>query len=345
MSKASKNDYKRLPMPHNSKFKTSLKKNSTTYCFWFNRMCNIYMNRCLWEGFDYTVDLPTLEYGLLTNGNVCFFKDKVIGQLALMGAPSGTIDVYNLPVSYYIHTASGYNNHLRVSRFDPGQNAVVIWDNAMRIAPLSTINDYAIRITEALRAADVNVNNQKTMNVILCSESQRLSLENLMKNYDGNVPHMLADKSLLRDQEGFDVHRIDTPYVADKLWTYITNIWNDFLTWAGIENATNQKRERLVSDEVNANYGNVEMERNVTLQTRQIAADNINRLFGLDIKVRFNSALDTQLNLPFQMQTEREEGGIDGSIYSNAERDGRLLRRQLDTETSELFRQDTSDSQ
>lgn len=299
------------------------------------------MNRCIWEGFSETVDIPTLEYGLLANGNVCFFEDPVIGELALMGAPGGVIDVYNLPVEYYIHTASGYSNTLRTSRFDPEQSGVIIWDNAMRVAPLMAINDFAIRITDALRSADVNVNNQKTMNVILCDEAQRLSFINLMKNYDGNVPHMLADKNLLRGEDGFQVCRIETPFVADKLWTYITNIWNDFLTWCGIENATNQKRERLVSDEVNANYGNVEMERHVTLQTRQIAADQINRLFGLDIKVRFNSALDTQLNLPFQLQTDREEGGEDGSIYSDGQGDDRLLQSQLDPTTTELFRQDT----
>lgn len=315
-----RNAYKELPIPRNTQFDNSLALNTNTYYFWFNRMCEIVLSLFKWENMPETVDLPTLEYGLLMNGNVCFFKDIVLGYLALMGAPSGKIDVYNYPSAYYIHTASGYNNHLAVSKFSMKRTGVVIYGNYMRTSPIIVIKDYALRLTEAMRSADVNINNQKTMNIILCNDSQRLSFENMMKNYDGNVPHMLADKNLIRDGEDFIVKRIEAPFVADKVWTYITNIWNDFLTWCGIENATNQKRERLVADEVNANYGNVEMERNTMLGARKIACDEINKLFGLDIDVKFNSSLNTALNIPFQMGDNE-----DGNLYDQDTRTGELL--------------------
>lgn len=318
------NSYKQLPIPHNTEFDTSLAANTNTYYFWFNRMCEIVLNLFKWENMPDSVDLPTLEYGLLMNGNVCFFKDPVLGYLCLMGAQTGNMDVYNYPNKYHVHTASGYNNTLAVSKLNPSRNGVVIYSNYLRTTPLVVLQEYALRLTDAMRSCDVNINNQKTMNIILCSDSQRLTMKNLMKNYDGNVPHMLADKNLIRDGEDFIVKRIDAPFVADKVWTYITNIWNDFLTWCGIENATNQKKERLVSNEVNANYGNVEMERNTMLGARKIGVEQINKLFDLDIAVHFNSSLNTALNIPFQ-----EEDSIDyGEIYYDNQRTGEILSGQ-----------------
>lgn len=309
--------YKMLPQSNDTQFKISLRQNMNTFYFFFNRMCRIYMNLTVLEGVPDSVDIPTLKWGLITNGNVCYFNDIVMGDLCLMGAPSGMVDVYNYPNAYYIHTASGYNRHLRVSRFDPKQDGVVIYSNYMRTAPLIDLQEYALRLTDCLRSADVNIKNQKTMNIIRCKESTRLTFVNIMKNYDGNVPHMLADENIMREDEDFKVYRLDTPFVADKIWTYITNIWNDFLTYCGIENATNQKKERLVSDEVNANYGDVEMERNNIVGVQQYYFDQVNKLFGTNIKVRFNSSLDTSLNIPFQ------RGDVDygKEFYSEQARD------------------------
>ena len=114
--------------------------------------------------------------------------------------------------------------------------------------------------------------------------------------YDGNEPFIFGNKNL--DLE--DIKTLDTkaPYVADKLETLKHSIWNEALTFLGIENSNQDKRERLVADEVASNYGNVEAQRNIFLNARQIAADKINQMFGLDIKVSFNSDIKTMVNEP-----------------------------------------------
>lgn len=313
-----KNRYKELPTPRNTAFNNSLRKNTNTYYFWFYRMCELYMNRLVFEDVPSTIDIPTLQYGLLFNGNVCYFNDDILGNLCLMGVPSREVDVYNYQIGYYIHTASGYNRHLRVSRFDPNRNGVVIYANQMRQADISIIMDYAERFYEILRSADVNIANQKTMKIFQTTEAQRLTLENLLKNYSGNVPLTLVDKTFnLQGEDGNMVIDMTSPYVADKLWTYLTNLWNDFLTWAGFENANNQKRERLVEDEVNSNYGNVEISRRAALAMPEIAVREINELFGTNIKVRFNSQLPTMLNKAFI-------GGDNGDLYDSDTGIGRL---------------------
>lgn len=164
--------YRELPGTMDTKFKNSLRRNSNTYYFWFYRMAEIYMNRLIFKNIPKTIDVPTMMWGILANGNVCYFNDVIMGNLCLAGVPSKSVDVYGYQKGYYIHTASGYNNHLSVSRFSPNRNGVVIYANYLRNADIMIVMDYAERLYSALRTWDVNMHNQKTSKIIGMPESQ-----------------------------------------------------------------------------------------------------------------------------------------------------------------------------
>lgn len=313
MGRRNKGRYKQLPMPNNTGFKTSLDGNTGAYYMYFYRMVEIYMSRLKWNYVPDSIDIPTIMYSLLFQGNIGWLMDPVIGLLALPGTPSKSVDVYNYCRGYYIHTASGYNAHLNVSRFSLNRTGVVMYANMMRQPDILVIMEYAKRMADALRTCDVNIAVQKTMKIFGTTEEQKLTMENLLKDYMGNVPLCMVDKKI--DLGGIEhpVYDLTSPYVADKVWVHLTNIWNDFLTWVGIENATNQKRERMVTDEVNANYGNVEMERKAFIDMIRIGIKDVNKLFGQNITVDFNSDLVSGLNMPMLYS-----GGSrsDGEIYN-----------------------------
>ena len=89
--------------------------------------------------------------------------------------------------------------------------------------------------------------------------------------------------------DAFQVFDITTPYVGNELQTYKHQIWNEALTYLGIENVNTDKKERLISDEVVNNMGDVEAERFTRLNARRQACEEINELFGLDVQVDFRS--------------------------------------------------------
>jgi len=63
----------------------------------------------------------------------------------------------------------------------------------------------------------------------------------------------------------------------------------------GLNNANQDKKERLVTDEVSANDEQVMASRNIHLKARKTAADKINKMFGLNINVKFDDMVDTTI--------------------------------------------------
>ena len=155
------------------------------------------------------------------------------------------------------------------------------------------------------RAIDVNARAQKTPILITCEEKQRLSMLNMYKQYDGNAPVIFGDKALNTG----DIKAISTgaPYVADKLYTLKTEIWNEALTYLGISNINITKKERLITDEVQRNQGGTIMSRESRLMARQKACEEINKMFGLDIWVEFKSDTRVQDDYIFDEKDGEED--------------------------------------
>ena len=108
------------------------------------------------------------------------------------------------------------------------------------------------------------------------------------------------------------------PYVADKAMNAYNAIWNEYLTFLGIVNHNSDKKEREVQIEVMGHMGQTEMSRTTMLRSRQIGFDKVNKMFGLDVKVRFNSDL---ANFFMENKIDYEWGDEDVSVHNNGEED------------------------
>lgn len=266
----------------------SAELNNKTYIDYYDRLMELALNVFEWENLPPTVDERFLELTLYEMGYCLYFNDPLIGDLALTCTIGGRLDVYRIPILRRAYAVNGYNKMCST------RDSVLIFNNYLHTPTLLTIELFARRLYEIERAIDVNVKGQKTPKAILSSEQQRLTMKNLFMQYDGNEPFIFGDKNL--DIEGIKSLDIGSPFVADKLQILKHQIWNEALTFLGIENSNQDKKERLVSDEVGSNYGNVEAQRNVMLNARRQAVKKINAMFGTDINVKFRSNLATMVN-------------------------------------------------
>ena len=60
------------------------------------------------------------------------------------------------------------------------------------------------------------------------------------------------------------------------------------MTYLGIDNANTDKKERLITDEVESNNEIIKYYLNCFYKTRKKACDEINEKYGLDISIKLN---------------------------------------------------------
>jgi hypothetical protein len=253
--------------------------NNKTYQQYYNRLTELAISMFEWKNLPESVDPRFLELTLFTDGQAIFFRDEVMGELALQCMIGGNLDVYRVPMVRTAYATNGYNRKLDT------KDSVIIYNNYLRTNSLLDIEMYARRLYELERTIDVNIIGQKTPTLIQCSENQRLVMKNLYMQYTGNEPFLFGDKNL--DLSGIKVFQTQAPYVADKLNQLKHEIFNEALTYLGISNVNIQKKERLLSDEVSRNMGSIEAQKYTRLNARKEACAKINKMFALNIDVEY----------------------------------------------------------
>ena len=256
-------------------FWESAAMNNGTYKQYYNRLVELAISMFEWKNLPDSVDARFLELCLFVDGQAIFFYDEELGYLTLQNAMNGGFNVYRIPVNRRAYAVNGYNRELNE------KNSVIIFNNYLHTNSQLDAVMFAKRLYNLDRAIDVNANAMKTPIIIKCDETQRLTMLNLYKQYDGNEPYIFGDKSI--NTNAIQVFKTDAPYVADKLYQLKTQIWNEALTYLGISNINVQKKERLITDEVTRNQGGTIASRYSRLNARRDACKQINDMFGLDI--------------------------------------------------------------
>ena len=252
--------------------------NDLTYTDYFYRLMLIARSVFKWHNLPNGIDEKWIERYLFTEGQCMFFKDSEKGFMVAKCSPAGNLNVYDEPT-----LLRGYGTNYIGDVSENNEEAILIRNNDEMIPTSPTIQLYALRLAEITRTIDININAQKTPVMILCSDKQKLSLKHVYKQWNGFEPVIFGDKNL--DIDGIRTLQTDAPIVFDKLQIQKHSVWNECMTFLGINNANMDKRERLVDDEVQANNHQIEISAEVMLKARERACEMINEKFGLDVWV------------------------------------------------------------
>lgn len=253
--------------------------NNRTYTDYYYRLMLLARSIYKWENLPNGMDEKWIERYLFNDGKCVFFPDKEKGFMVAKFTESGELNFYDEPTKI-TPVATNYSNSETLMN---NEQAVIIKNNDDMIPTSPTIQLYALRLAELTRTIDINIHAQKTPVLILCTEKQRTTLKQVYKQWNGFEPVIFGDKNL--DIDGIKVLKTDAPIVFDKLQYQKHSIWNECMTFLGINNANQDKRERLVDDEVQANNEQIEQSAEIMLKARERAAEQINNLFKLNIKV------------------------------------------------------------
>ena len=291
----------------NYKFDESRILNDATFTDYLNRFRRIALSMFEWVNLPKTMDARFLEQCLYYTGQASLIYDNKYGYINTKCAGSGYVNIYGLPSKFNCYSYSfksmrelytGLNNASSEEEIENQKNneCILVMNNWDRVPTAGSMELYAWRLYLAQRSCDVNVSAQRYPVMITGDEKQRLMLENLYSQYDGNKPFIFGNKNQL-NSDMMKVLNTEAPYVVDKLTEYKKEIWNEALTFLGINNMSVKKKERLTENESNENNELVNLNLQAMLAPRIEACRQFNELFGLtgtdkEISVRVRSDLE-----------------------------------------------------
>lgn len=285
------------------------------------------INRFNWKGLPDSVDTRYVELSLYNYALVLIFEDAITGKLlALRANPVGGYDMNQNPIAYkLVPTPNGtlpqHLNNVTLS----ARNCVPVWANAFRIPDHDVVMFYASRIAQNERTIDINLMSARRTKIMAVNENSRLSAENInrmLDNGDAVIP-VNIDMATLSDM----IAAIDLgvhPEHIERLSIVRDRFWNNLMGLLGINNANQDKKERLVESEVSGNDDQIGNFRRINLNWRQKAADAINKkyahLLGEEfVSVEYHTDIDPSRPI-FPDETQMvpgtaEEGVSNASVH------------------------------
>ena len=288
----------------------SMLLNNATAIDYEDRLHMLAISLFTWKGLDDIAGFGAshfIEESLYRYGKACIVKDDEIGIKALNVTAAGKLNIYYLPVKVNAFS-TGYN---KIYDFD---DVVYIMNNELQKPTRDTLTLFAARLYETERTSDVNLQAQKTPVLIEGDKNVLLTLKNTYMQYSGNMPVIYGNKNFDVSSK-LNVLRTEAPYIIDKLEDHKHNLWNDCMTFLGINNANTSKKERLVTSEVESNDQLINYYLNCFYKKRKEACDILNKKFGTKVEIVLNKEVVDLL--AETTEALKKEGDNDGKVHSN----------------------------
>ena len=324
---------KQTQFRQNYKFTDSLIINDNTYIDYLERLKKVALSIFEWVNLPSSMNSRWLERSLYYMGQASLLKDKKFGFINTNCSSAGYINIYGLPTRLNCYSFeyqsqrklyTGLNPMLSDKQKENNEynECILVLNNWEGIPTCSTIELFAYRLYEAESTAFTNIKAQKTPVMILVDEKQRLLMENLYNQYNGNQPFIFGDKNMLNNTS-IEALRTDAPFIADKVMDYKKEIWNEALTFLGINNVIVDKKERLITDEATQNNELINLNLQSYLAPRLEACKQFNEKFGLtgtdkEISVRVRSDLHNIIKEAMSSTNELERELLDIKELKNS---------------------------
>lgn len=299
------------------------KKNNPKWLNFFRCFFD-FLKRCLesmyhWDNLPETMDGRFIEKVLMEDGICGFYNSPMYGHVNTR-ATWGELGMYEMPVKSTFYSVNGILNDI-VDVSLSSNNAVLCLNNPEGTGYCITAIHYAERLADIAISHGVNVDSQKTP---IALEGTDYQLEQAMKAYQQYIAGspVIPTKTLkmktntkasLSDmgETNMRVLNLAAPFVAPQLHAEFLNVLHEFFEMVGISFANNQKSERMLVDEVNANLQEVLVVALSGLTMRNDAATRYNNIHGTDIKVHL--AVNPMVNRNY-IETLQNRGVFGGSL-------------------------------
>lgn len=264
------------------RFFQKVKNSGVEYNTWLQKFANNAISSYRVDGLPLEIDERWVNLKLFENGSVAFFYDDVLERyLCMQYSCLGRFDSYGNPTLIRVFDQwTGYQREIKKGEF------VIIWDNQLRVNLYNSFVELAYRLWRIDGTIDVNCVAQKTPVIVQCGENQRLSFKNLIAEVDADSPYVaIGDNLSINDIKSL---QLNAPLVSPELLNVQQTLYNRGNAMLGITSVSVQKKERLVTSEVESANADALANRRSRTFARDFASKQIKDTFGIDVTWTFD---------------------------------------------------------
>lgn len=240
------------------------------------------------EGLPESINERFFKNRLLTKGFLGIFKTDKYGVIA------SDVTLTDLDIYYNPTTMTAVNPkfaEIYRRKIDVDSALIKLSPNFETVLPI--VYYYADLISIAVQGIDSNVLNSKLAYVFACdNQPQAESFKKMFDEITNGYPAVFADKKLFDDEGNLKVqmfnNNISNTYIADKLMKLKTDVENEFNAFIGLNTVNTEKKERLITPEVELSNNNNKLLIELWRDTINDGLNKANELFNLNMRVTLN---------------------------------------------------------
>lgn len=272
---------------------------------WRMRFSDLACNMFPYRKMPEEINMNAVPKMVMLGGYAIFFRDKALDKyFCLEGALTG-VDPYGYP-TYAKPISKNVSEGIIFPEMKVGEECIIIYANKVRTSALPYIVEYADKMAELDVAIKMNTRAMKHPLLLKTTEQTKESISTMMAQYEDDYYVVFSDKSLL---DNTSLQTMDFKVSATEILNLQKEketVLNEFFNIFGISGSV-EKRERMISGEMNAMMEQVAVNREMWLGPQRTAIDQINKMYGLNIEIEVPKYLDEKE----EVKEEKKEEIID----------------------------------
>lgn len=254
------------------------------------------------------------------------------GKLCITDTPAGI-----LPLSCGVYGLNCFNRATSINIANPvlgsftktiNEDCIIIYlfDNIRFMNFTPVIDIYARKLATCDSSIDVNLHNTKVAFIFdVNDKKQQEEMKKIYTDITAGVPAVYYHSTngmALQDRINYFSNNVKQQYIVDEIQKEKRAIINEFLTQIGINNSAEEKKERLLVDEVNSNNDELECNMNYAYDNIKAGIERTHKMFPdtkeFNIEFPFIDKLKESRDLELQV-LEKSLEGSDNNVGKNNE--------------------------
>ena len=268
------------------------------YRFYFKWLLGKLHELFKWENVPDTIDIDFVNNSLFLSGHV-LFTDKLQNTLrCYYGEIGGEPNVYYMPTIYTVSNPVAGAANIKI---DNDEEGVVMFnsreDKVYNFIPQGCGLYPLIHQTATLLADNIvsintaQINSRVQACIIAGDEQLRNSAEVYVKDLYRGKPWTVISENMIASIKSNPISSAATPQAIQALVELHQYIIADFYNSIGIKTNPINKKERLITDEINSVDNYLAVTINQMLESRKVGIKKVNERFGTNISVDVSDEL------------------------------------------------------